>query len=819
MDMSKLPDPSSTEPALRSVLQRLAQAGTSSSEAIFRDLIRAAAETLGTDYAFIGELVPDMPDHARMLEFFADGGFAEGFVYSLAGTPCQNVINQDFRYYPSRIQDYFSDPHIRETHAEAYAAIPLYDSYGRGIGLMGVMSRGALPDEGLTRSVLCILSVRAAAELQRRDALAASRDSEASYRAILESTPDAVFVHDIESGAIVDVNAEACQRYGYSRDEMLKLDVGALSAGVSPYDQAHAAAHIARALAGEPVRIEWHARNKDGSLRWDEVVLNRTRIAGQDRVLAFTRDITDRKEREAALQKSEDRLRATVEAALDCVIVMDRHGSIVEFNPAAEECFGYRKDQVLGRSLAQTLIPERFRVAHTRGLEHYLVQGEGPYLGRRVEVTAMRANGAEFPAELAIDVAQGAEGTIFIGYLRDITERKQAEAERERLEDQLRQAQKMEAIGHLAGGIAHDFNNILTGVMGYIGMARERLESFPDDVMQRYMDRSRHAVERARDLIQQMLTFSRGQRGAPQAARLAPLVEHAVHLLESTLPSTVELHTKLAANLPPVLIDPVHLEQVLMNLCINARDAMGGRGRVEITLSRFDADELVCSSCRSVASGSYAALAVCDAGSGIDAKNLNRLFEPFFTTKEVGKGSGMGLAVVHGILHEHGGHILVDSTPGKGTAITVLFPLLEQVTELPAPQRTAAERVQGALRGHLLLVDDDSTVREYMQERLEQWGLQVCACANGADALARFEQDPAVFDAAILDHTMPKMTGIELARRIYLTRPDLPVLLYTGYGDMQLEQQAQSAGVHALLKKPVDTALLLRTLREVLPKS
>jgi CheY-like chemotaxis protein len=206
-----------------------------------------------------------------------------------------------------------------------------------------------------------------------------------------------------------------------------------------------------------------------------------------------------------------------------------------------------------------------------------------------------------------------------------------------------------------------------------------------------------------------------------------------------------------------------------------------------------------------------------DTGSGIEAKNLDRLFEPFFTTKEVGKGSGMGLAVVHGIVHEHGGHILVESEPGKGTAITALFPLLEQAAPEPSGDTWGSPAsAAAALRGRVLLVDDDALVREYMHERLNQWGLQVDACENGPQALSLFELAPDDFSAAIIDQTMPKMTGMELAQRLYLTRPDLPVLLYTGYGDAHLEMQARAAGIHALLSKPLDNQLLLRTLQEML---
>ncbi len=230
------------------------------------------------------------------------------------------------------------------------------------------------------------------------------------------------------------------------------------------------------------------------------------------------------------------------------------------------------------------IIPERLREAHAAGMHRYLETGERHYLGRRVEMTAMRSDGSEFPVELAIEVAEGPEGRIFIGYLRDITERWRSVEDRIRLESQLRQAQKMEAIGQLTGGIAHDFNNMLTSIMGYLTMARERTEHYGDARLAKYLDRAERSGQRARDLIAQMLTFSRGQRGEPRALQLGPHLAEAMRLLTSILPSSVEIRSEFARKIPCVQLDPLHVEQVLMNLCINARDAMEGKGTLTLAL-------------------------------------------------------------------------------------------------------------------------------------------------------------------------------------------------------------------------------------------
>ncbi len=802
---------------LGDVLQRVSLAVASGSGDIFHELVRGAAEALGTDFAFIGETVAGQPDVVNMRALYSHGKFEPSFFYSLELTPCRSVINQVFRYYPTNVQQIFNDPHLKEIGADGYAAIPLYDSGGTGIGLMGVMHRAPLTEESLIKAVLRILSVRAAAELERRNAVRDKEHSDVSYRSLFESTEDAVFVVDIQTGSILDANRTACDRYGYARSQLTSMAVKDLCTGDAPYTPALAMEYIAVAATGEPINFEWHARNSDGSVRWDEVRLRHTKIGGVNRILAFTRDITDRKQREEALRKSEDRLRAAIDAALDCVIVINAKGEIVEFNPAAEETFGHRKTNVLGRSLAELMIPERFREGHIRGMENHLRSGDGQYLGRRVEVVAMRANGEEFPAELAIDSAQGADGKIFIGYLRDITARKRAEAERERLESQLRQSQKMEAIGQLTGGIAHDFNNILTGVMGYIVMAQERSLVTQDESSAKYLDRAQRAVQRARDLIQQMLTYSRGQQGSARPNDLVVLARESMKLLESSLPSTVEIHTNFQNKLPLVRVDPVQFEQVLMNLCINARDAMDGHGRLDIELYHHECPECVCTSCRKSFQGSQIVLTVSDTGSGISQDALDRIFEPFFTTKEVGKGSGMGLAMVHGIVHEYGGHVVVENRRDHGVRFHIMFPLAVQ----SAPARTevtspAALPVKAILKGRVLLVDDDATAREFMHDRLSDWGMQVASFESPESALAHFEIHPQEFDLAILDQTMPRMTGIELAHRLTVSRPDLPKLLYTGYGEAGLEKQLQSAGIHAVLRKPVNEPELLERLRELL---
>ncbi len=806
-----------TDQAMRRVA--LGISATSGPE-VFELTVASAAALLGVDLAFVAAF--EHGSERRRLAALAmceEGRVGGSYCYEIRGTPCEMVLHNGFEYYSENAAEMFTgDADLKAAGYVSYAGYPLLDAAGDAAGVLSVCHRGPLPPRALVESVLAIFAVRTASELERLRMDRALLESEQSYRTIFESSQDCIFIHDIDTGRLVDVNPRVCEVYGYDHDTVLRMSVGELGSGEPPYTQDDAAAAMQRARNGEVVKLEWHRRNADGSLAWDEVVLKRVRLAGVDRILAVTREITERKEREQALARSEDRLRATVEAALDCIIAMDSGGRIREFNPAAERCFGFRREEALGRPLADLIVPPRLRQAHQRGMERYLMGGESRMLGRRVELTAMRADGSEFPVELAIAEAQGVDGVVFIGYLRDITLQREAEQARARLEAQLRQAQKMEAIGHLTGGVAHDFNNILTGIMGYLGMADDIARGLGHARLQQYLARARHSGVRATDLIQQMLTFSRGRRGDARAVAPAPLVADGLRLVRATLPATVVLVRKLDPSTPAIMFDAVQLEQILVNLCINARDAMGGQGTLEINLRCIDIEAAVCTSCQQTFRGRHVVLSVEDTGPGVPDEVLHRMFEPFFTTKAPGQGSGMGLATVHGIVHEHGGHVVVTNRASGGAAFHILLPPLEQVAEAEGPHPEEQRHEPAAvLAGRVLLVDDDDTARDFMTDLLGEWGLDVTAVDSPLKAAAA-DGSAARFDVAILDHTMPHMTGLELARRLHAADPGLPLLLYSGYADELEAADLAAAGIRARLSKPVDTAELFQHLEKLLAR-
>jgi PAS domain S-box-containing protein len=524
--------------------------------------------------------------------------------------------------------------------------------------------------------------------------------------------------------------------------------------------------------------------------------------------------------REQELRQGEDRLRATLTAALDCIMVTDHAGRIIEFNPAAEACFGHTRQAVLGRRLIDALIPEHLQAAHERELARYFDSGAAAPLRQRMELLALRADGTEFPAELAIGTAQGPEGPIFIAYLRDISERKAAEEKRLQLESRLRQAQKMEAIGQLTGGIAHDFNNLLTSITGYVVLASERPSAAPDPRLKGYLAHAQRSCDRARDLIQQMLVFSRGGQGSPCTLPLQPLIVEALPSVRAVLPPAMQMTLDVDdASTALVHVDPLQAEQVLLNLCLNARDAMGSAGELRVGLHPVAVAGLVCSGCGAPVDGSYVELAVADSGHGIAPETMQRMFDPFYSTKAAGKGTGMGLAIVHGIVHEHGGHVVVETRIGAGSCFRILWPAIAgtpQVGQASARGTSSDSPPRPALNGHVLVVDDDTSVAGFMRDLLETNGLEVTCAFSGNDALQMVATPSRCFDAVLTDQLMPGMSGVELARSIKAERPDLPVVLYTGYAEGLAHHDLESAGLDALLHKPVDVAALLATLARVM---
>lgn len=380
-----------------------------------------------------------------------------------------------------------------------------------------------------------------------------------------------------------------------------------------------------------------------------------------------------------ALAESEERFRLISTEAQDAIVIIGTEEQVIYWNPAAEKIFDYRTDDILGRNLHTLLAPVNQRDAAHSGFKAFQQSGEGNLIGKTFETNALRKGGEEFPVEISISAIKLHNRWHALGIIRDITERRQREKETVQMREQLAQASKMESIGHLTAGIAHDFNNILGAMMGYTELSQHLLASGKPDAVGHYQEEIFKSGTRAKELIRQMLTFSRlspdENGGKAPLTLLSTIVKEVVSLLRPSIPSTVELNYWVETENLNARIHPVNLHQILINLIVNARDVIGEYGKIDISLTKQHYDNVLCNSCKNAFAGDYAQITVKDNGSGIPEHILSKIFDPFFTTKGVGKGTGMGLSVVHGIVHSQGGHIYVESSKNNGTAIHILLPI------------------------------------------------------------------------------------------------------------------------------------------------
>ncbi|HSC63098.1 MAG TPA: PAS domain S-box protein, partial [Caldimonas sp.] len=625
--------------------------------------------------------------------------------------------------------------------------------------------------------------------------------SEAQYRGIFNASADALVLRDA-AFRIVDVNATYESMSGYARDEVLGVDrVLANPPGVqSTIRELHE-----RALAGTPITLETELVRRDGRRYALELRGVPIEHRGEPHVLYIGRDITVAKRAQAELRDSEEQYRAIFNASADGLVLRDKNYRAVDVNPAYLTITGFSREEVLAadRVLAQPdeATQRRHREQHDR-----ILAGESV----RFEAAGLRKDGSKVEVEVSAKplMYRGEPHVLYAA--RDIGERREAEARSAELQLQLRQAQKMEAVGQLTGGIAHDFNNILTSVIGYVVLGLERAEALGDATLQRQLGQAHRAAQRARELIMQMLAFARRQRGERRALALAPLVQQSLQLLRATLPSSAVVDFVALDDVPNVLADPVQLEQVLFNLCINARDAIQGAGSIRVRLG-WHRGPWRCASCRAAGEETaWVELSVADTGTGIAADLLERIFEPFVSTKEVGRGSGMGLAMVHGIVHDHGGHVLVETSQGAGTMFRVVLP--PAGIDVPAEPRPATASApvdpRHSLSGRVLLVEDESMVGDFMAELLTSWGLDVVLKREPLAALAWLEDPANAVDLLITDQTMPQLAGLALAKRATSLRVGLPVLLYSGNAESFDAAELERSNVRAALRKPVDAEKL-----------
>jgi PAS domain S-box-containing protein len=520
-----------------------------------------------------------------------------------------------------------------------------------------------------------------------------------------------------------------------------------------------------------------------------------------------------RKQAEANLREQDHFTRQLLDAIPNPVFFKDEHGRYLGCNRAFEHCTGIRRKKLIGKSV-HDIAPGKLADVYAAA-DRELFKHPGTQV---FETTINYADGAPRDVVLYKATFSKTDGRLggLVGIVVDITDRKQAEREQLALEAKLRQAQKMESIGHLCGGIAHDFNNILAVILGYAELCRMSDPAPSTAKLVELVGEIHLAASRARDLVAQLLAFSRSDEASADTIIVAPVVREVLKLLRSTFPATITIDVEMDENLPDVRISPVQLHQVLMNLGINARDAMGVTGRMAVRVTAAHLASLTpCASCHGDFQGDFVRIAIEDDGRGIRAEDLPRIFEPFFTSQEIGKGSGLGLSVLHGIVHGAGGHIEVVSTPGRGSEFRVYLPACATSRQASRAAPVDSPRPLPRLAGRVMVVDDEAAIVGCLGKLLESVGCTVTGCTDPQAALRRFRANPGDFDLLITDQSMPDLVGTELAKACLALRPELPVILCTG-SSRAIDAVAESIGIRRLLQKPVATATLSRLVEELL---
>ena len=630
------------------------------------------------------------------------------------------------------------------------------------------------------------------------------------FRTLVDAIPDCIYIKDTH-GRYLAHNA--------ANRRLLALASGDHGTGRTVHDfpatQANAAAYTAddRAVlaSGQPVlNREEPFTQPDGSPGW----FLTTKVPVRDEhgvvtgIVGVSRDITIHRHEQQALAASEARFRVLFESSPDAIFVERRDGLVLDANPAACRLQGMTRAELLGKHVTD-LVPPARRAEVRRRFADLFTQATSI-----IESESYTLDGRVIPVELAACPCEYAGQVAALIHVRDISDRRRAEAERQQLELKLQETQKLESLGVLAGGIAHDFNNLLTGILGNASLAR--LDLPPSSPIQRSLDRIEQTSLRAADLCKQMLAYAGKGRFVVQPTDLTQLVHDTAHLLHVSISKKAALNFALAPALPPVLADASQLRQIVMNLVINASEAIGDHpGTITLTTGLVRADAPWLADAQPVGNfplGDYVSLEVSDTGCGMTPEVRARIFEPFYTTKFTGRG--LGLAAVLGIVRGHGGALKIQSEPGRGSTFQLLLPIAPGVAVAePVPGGPTAPGWRGT--GQVLVVDDEETVRTVVARVLESLGFTVTLAADGREAVAIFAALPDAFALVVMDLTMPHMDGVEAIAELHRLRPAQRVMLMSGYSEHDLAATFADRGVAGFLQKPFELPTLRDKIRAV----
>jgi PAS domain S-box-containing protein len=634
-------------------------------------------------------------------------------------------------------------------------------------------------------------------------------ESEERFHTIFDSSNDALLICDKNTGDIIHVNEKMREIFGYTYNEEMQTNISFISPDNLHYIPGE---FIERLMnnSGKPYSGEWDTKNKKGDVFCVEISIKDTIIDNQNRALISIRDITKRKQAEEDRRLSEEKYRNIVEKSIEGIFQTTNNGEFLNVNPAMARLYGYDspEDMIIGVTDIQNEIyvnpGERERFKND-------IENNGKVEG--FESQFYRKDKKKIWISINARTVLDSDGMLlyYEGTAMDITVRKNAEDEKERLESQLRQAQKIEAIGTLAGGIAHDFNNIISVILGFGSLLQEHFGK--NDPIRNYVDHIVLAAEKAANLIKSLLSFSRKKAVQLQPVKLNDIIEGVEKLLITSLTEDISLQKNLSDKDPAIMGDITQIEQILFNLATNARDAMPGGGKLIIETKLMDVSDDFTDILGYGEPGTYVLLSISDTGKGIDKEIKEHIFDPFYTTKEVGKGTGLGLSTVYGIVKQHNGYITVYSEPGMGTAFHIYFPVISADVE----DRKIESQIINGGNETILIAEDNDSVRYFMKTVLAKYGYNVIEAIDGEDAVQKYRPNSRI-DLMILDSVMPKKNGREVYDELKKDKPDIKVLFTSGYTkDIILDKGIEEKEVE-FISKPLTLNALLKKVREVLSK-
>jgi PAS domain S-box-containing protein len=639
----------------------------------------------------------------------------------------------------------------------------------------------------------------------RKNAEDALRASEERYRLLANNVTDVIWARDLNLN-LTYISPSIVNQQGYSVEEAKnrKLEESWTSDSFKlvrkVFEEELEIEKSKKADFSRSRTIEVEVRCKDGSTKWTEAKMSFLR--NQDSVpvgiIGVTRDISERKQAEQALRNSEEKYKNLVENINEVIYTLDESGVITYISPAIRTILDYDSSEIIGRSFTEFIYSEdlpRQKERFERVLSGPIGPDEYRLLSKSGEIRWVQTS--------SMPILEKNQTVGLQGVLSDITESK-------RLQSQLQQARKMESFGTLAGGIAHDFNNFLGIIIGNTELAMDDVPKWNPAHLN--LEEILEAGLRASDVVRQLLSFTRRTQLEKKPVNIGIIMQESLKLLRSSIPTSIEIHQNIPRDIDTILANPTQINQILINLSTNAHHAMPYGGILAISLENVELDEDRAAQYPDLNPGRYVNLKVSDTGHGISTMEIDRIFDPYFTTKEVGKGTGMGLSVVHGIVKNHEGAISVKSEYGKGTTFSIFFPVIEEQTAIEA------ESVEKLPTGNerILLVDDEKSILFTGRNLLERLGYQVETRQNPIEALNLFRVNSNQFDLVITDMTMPKMTGDQLVQEILKIQPDMPIILNTGFNEKIDEEKAKQIGIRQYIEKPFNRGLLANVVRDVL---